>query len=143
MSLCHHFQTETGLLIVTSDRVRRDGERDLFKYPLAVHDLLFEDDSYHCLSLHLSMYTFSHSHTHNKKHTLTYTPLFKNLFIYWLPWVTLFPICYRVGPLHSDVKYRVTAEKTGYVITKDAEKGDVFRAFKLGEISVQVSIFFS
>ncbi|PVD27782.1 hypothetical protein C0Q70_12955 [Pomacea canaliculata] len=45
---------------------------------------------------------------------------------------------YRVGPLHSDVKYRVTAEKTGYVITKDAEKRDVFRAFKLGEISVQV-----
>lgn len=45
--------------------------------------------------------------------------------------------------MHSDVKYRVTAEKTGYVITKDAEKGDVFRAFKLGEISVQVSIFFS
>ncbi|KAK7106662.1 BOS complex subunit NOMO1-like isoform X2 [Littorina saxatilis] len=45
---------------------------------------------------------------------------------------------YRVGPLHGDVKYSVAAEKTGYVITPDASKKDVFRAFKLGEISVKV-----
>nr|KAG5688657.1 hypothetical protein BaRGS_017511 [Batillaria attramentaria] len=45
---------------------------------------------------------------------------------------------YRVGPLHSDVKYSVAAEKPGYVITKDKDASDVFRAFKLGEISVKV-----
>lgn len=44
----------------------------------------------------------------------------------------------RVGPLHGDVKYSVSAEKTGYVITPDPNNADVFRAFKLGEISVKV-----
>ena len=46
---------------------------------------------------------------------------------------------HRVGPLHGDVKYNVAAEKAGYVITPDAQKPDIFRAFKLGEISVKVS----
>ena len=43
-----------------------------------------------------------------------------------------------MGPLHGDVKYSVSAEKTGYVITPDPKNADVFRAFKLGEISVKV-----
>nr|KAG5708736.1 hypothetical protein BaRGS_034953 [Batillaria attramentaria] len=47
---------------------------------------------------------------------------------------------YRVGPLHSDVKYSVAAEKPGYVITKDKDASDVFRAFKLGEISVKFKL---
>lgn len=44
----------------------------------------------------------------------------------------------RVGPLHADKKYLVAAEKEGYVMSKEKENSLLFRAFKLGEIAVQV-----
>ena len=43
---------------------------------------------------------------------------------------------YRVGPLHPDAQYDVTASREGYVFRQDG-KGS-FSARKLGEISVQV-----
>ncbi|XP_059139857.1 BOS complex subunit NOMO1-like isoform X2 [Physella acuta] len=45
---------------------------------------------------------------------------------------------YRVGPLHADKKYLVAAEKEGYVMSKEKEDSLLFRAFKLGEIAVQM-----
>ncbi|KAK3770676.1 hypothetical protein RRG08_037868 [Elysia crispata] len=45
---------------------------------------------------------------------------------------------YRVGPLHADKQYLVTAEKEGYVLSKTDKDPMSFRAFKLGEISVQM-----
>lgn len=46
---------------------------------------------------------------------------------------------FRVGPLDSDKKYSVEAEKEGYVLT--ASSGGSFKAFKLGEIVVKVFCF--
>ena len=43
-----------------------------------------------------------------------------------------------VGPLHSDKEYEVTAQKTGYILTPVPGKQGHFKAFKLGEIIVQV-----
>ncbi|GFO10962.1 nodal modulator 1 [Plakobranchus ocellatus] len=45
---------------------------------------------------------------------------------------------YRVGPLHADKKYVVSAEKEGFVMSKLDKDPMSFRAFKLGEISVQM-----
>ncbi|GFR78590.1 nodal modulator 1 [Elysia marginata] len=45
---------------------------------------------------------------------------------------------YRVGPLHADKQYQVTADKEGYVMSKTDKDPMSFRAFKLGEISVQM-----
>ncbi|XP_061181394.1 BOS complex subunit NOMO1-like [Saccostrea echinata] len=45
---------------------------------------------------------------------------------------------FKVGPLHREKEYEVTAEKAGYVLEKEKEKPLVFTASKLGEISVQV-----
>ncbi|XP_048249948.1 nodal modulator 1-like [Haliotis rufescens] len=45
---------------------------------------------------------------------------------------------FKVGPLHSDVMYDVSAEKTGYMLTKEKGQQAVFRAFKLGEVQVTV-----
>nr|XP_022336385.1 nodal modulator 1-like isoform X1 [Crassostrea virginica] len=45
---------------------------------------------------------------------------------------------FKIGPLHREKQYEVTAEKPGYVLEKEKEDPLVFTAFKLGEISVQV-----
>ncbi|XP_029647558.1 nodal modulator 1 [Octopus sinensis] len=45
---------------------------------------------------------------------------------------------YRLGPLHGDKKYSVEASKTGYVLTKDPQNPNNFKALQLGEISVTV-----
>ncbi|CAL1545393.1 unnamed protein product [Lymnaea stagnalis] len=45
---------------------------------------------------------------------------------------------YKVGPLHADKKYLVVAEKEGFVLSKESENSMSFRAFKLGEIAVQM-----
>ncbi|ESO93836.1 hypothetical protein LOTGIDRAFT_104485 [Lottia gigantea] len=45
---------------------------------------------------------------------------------------------FKVGPLHSNIEYTVSAEKDGYIMTKEKGKLASFRAFKLGEISVKV-----
>ena len=44
----------------------------------------------------------------------------------------------RIGPLHREKQYEVSAEKAGYVLEKEKEDPLVFTASKLGEISVQV-----
>lgn len=49
---------------------------------------------------------------------------------------------YRIGPLHKGNDYEVTAEKRGYVLVKEDGEMAVFKAFKLGEISVTVSKFY-
>ncbi|KAI0209330.1 Nodal modulator 2 [Lamellibrachia satsuma] len=46
---------------------------------------------------------------------------------------------YGVGPLDGDPKYRVTAEKDGYMFTAIEGKHGHFKAFKLAEIAVEVS----
>ena len=47
----------------------------------------------------------------------------------------------RVGPLHADAQYTVTAEKEGYVLSQvDGKPGD-FKASKLAEVIVQVRIY--
>lgn len=46
---------------------------------------------------------------------------------------------FRVGPLHGGRQYDVLAEKPGYVLVKEDGEMAVFFAYKLGEISVQVS----
>lgn len=48
---------------------------------------------------------------------------------------------FRIGPLHREKQYEVTAEKPGYVLEKEKEDPLLFSAFKLGEISVQVCTF--
>ena len=45
---------------------------------------------------------------------------------------------FRVGPLHSDTKYSVGAEKEGYILTASTTHQGSFKAFKLGEIIVKV-----
>ena len=45
---------------------------------------------------------------------------------------------YSVGPMHSDVKYDVSARKDGYVLSEANEKGN-FVAMKLGQITVKVT----
>ncbi|GAB1611346.1 nodal modulator 1, partial [Argonauta hians] len=45
---------------------------------------------------------------------------------------------YRLGPLHGDQQYSVEASKPGYVLTKNPEIPNNFRALQLGEISVTV-----
>jgi len=45
---------------------------------------------------------------------------------------------YSVGPMHSDVKYDVSARKDGYVLSEANEKGN-FVAMKLGQITVKVA----
>lgn len=49
----------------------------------------------------------------------------------------LFLSC-SLGPLHGDKKYSVEASKTGYVLTKDSQNPNNFKALQLGEISVTV-----
>ena len=46
----------------------------------------------------------------------------------------------RVGPLDGDSKYRVSAEKDGYMFTAVDGKLGNFKAFKLAEIAVEVMI---
>ena len=46
-------------------------------------------------------------------------------------------IC-RLGPLHDGHQYKVTAEKEGFVMTEVAGTVGSFKAFKLGQINVQV-----
>lgn len=46
----------------------------------------------------------------------------------------------RVGPLHGDTDYDVQASKDGYVLTAVDGKPYQFKAFKLGEIKVLVSL---
>ncbi|XP_041372550.1 nodal modulator 1-like [Gigantopelta aegis] len=45
---------------------------------------------------------------------------------------------FRIGPLHRDVQYEVTATKDGYQLTREDGPLYNFRAFKLGQVSVQV-----
>ena len=45
-----------------------------------------------------------------------------------------------MGPLDGDSKYRVTAEKDGYMFTAIEGKQGHFKAFKLAEIAVEVMI---
>jgi len=45
---------------------------------------------------------------------------------------------FRVGPLHKQMDYQVTAAKTGYVFEKKEGEMAVFKAFKLGKISVKL-----
>jgi len=45
---------------------------------------------------------------------------------------------YKVGPLHADGNYKVSAEKEGYVMSEIEGKPMSFQAFKLGEISVEM-----
>jgi hypothetical protein len=50
--------------------------------------------------------------------------------------IDVYPV--RIGPLHREKQYEVSAEKAGYVLEKEKEDPLVFTASKLGEISVQV-----
>jgi len=45
---------------------------------------------------------------------------------------------YRVGPMHDDIKYEVTAVKEGYYITPTIDTKGSFKAQKLGHITVKV-----
>ncbi|XP_060065049.1 BOS complex subunit NOMO2-like [Ylistrum balloti] len=45
---------------------------------------------------------------------------------------------FSVGPLHSGKEYSVSAEKTGYVLVKEDGQTASFKAYKLGQVSVQV-----
>ncbi|OWF46756.1 nodal modulator 1-like [Mizuhopecten yessoensis] len=45
---------------------------------------------------------------------------------------------FSVGPLHSSKEYSVSAEKTGYVLVKEDGQTASFKAYKLGQVSVQV-----
>ncbi|KAL5020566.1 hypothetical protein ScPMuIL_003458 [Solemya velum] len=45
---------------------------------------------------------------------------------------------FRIGPLHSNLQYEVMAEKDGYVLAREEGQLAKFKAYKLGEISVEV-----
>ncbi|XP_006814110.1 BOS complex subunit NOMO1 [Saccoglossus kowalevskii] len=45
---------------------------------------------------------------------------------------------YRVGPLHDSLQYGVSANKEGYILTAIDGKHGSFKAFKLGEIIIEV-----
>jgi len=45
---------------------------------------------------------------------------------------------YRVGPMHSEIKYDVSASRPGYHITPNKEGGNDFIAQKLSQITVKV-----
>ncbi|XP_070547557.1 BOS complex subunit NOMO1-like [Ptychodera flava] len=45
---------------------------------------------------------------------------------------------YRVGPLHDHTQYSVMAKKEGYIMTQLEGKAGSFKAFKLGEIIIEV-----
>lgn len=49
----------------------------------------------------------------------------------------------RFGPLPADVEYSVTAEKIGYVLSKEAQHPFNFQAFKLAEVAVHVSFIYN
>ncbi|XP_077985075.1 BOS complex subunit NOMO1-like [Glandiceps talaboti] len=45
---------------------------------------------------------------------------------------------YRVGPLHDHTEYSIDANKDGYILTPLEGKPGSFKAFKLGEIKIEV-----
>lgn len=45
---------------------------------------------------------------------------------------------YRFGPLPQNAEYRVTAQKTGYILDRDDVNPLNFKVFKLAEVSVNV-----
>ena len=49
-------------------------------------------------------------------------------------------MCFRVGPLDGDTEYSVDGEKEGHVLTAIPDRPRHFKAFKLAEISVIVSL---
>lgn len=72
---------------------------------------------------------------------------FANVVIWLIKYSKLFmwmigePCCvWRFGPLPDNHVYVVTAEKPGYVLAKEDDNPYNFRAFKLAEVSVHVSV---
>ena len=49
-------------------------------------------------------------------------------------------IYYRFGPVSVNTNYEVSTEKAGYILEKDPNNPFNFKAFKLAEVAVKVSL---
>ena len=49
-------------------------------------------------------------------------------------------IYYRFGPVSVNTNYEVSTEKAGYILEKDSNNPFNFKAFKLAEVAVKVSV---